>query len=84
MLKAVRWLGVQAQEEPFDPATWKTKIIFMASQLAYTALTLLPPLMAWRSYTVASLEIFAVFCVACYNGGRGGLFGTLFTLGFSL
>ena len=68
VLGLVRRLGVQARDEAFCPTTTKTKIIFMLSQFGYTALTLLPTMVAWQYFAASSFQIFAVFCVTCFNG----------------
>ncbi len=70
VLAAVRRMGYMSAAETFDPTTNKTKIIFMASQLVYTALTLLPVPLLYRFRSASVLLVVAVFSLVVFNGGE--------------
>jgi hypothetical protein len=58
------------QAEVFNPYQLKTKLSFMAFQLAYTALTLLPVPLLHRCRWLSTATLLAVFSIATYNGGE--------------
>ena len=70
VLGLVRKCGLMGATELFDSAKNKTKLIFMASQLIYTAITLVPVPLLYRSYWLLTVTVPAIFSVAVYNGGE--------------
>merc|ERR1711871_1791159 len=48
-------LGVMVPGEVLDPARWKTKLIFVVSQLVYTMIVLLPVKVLHSSYILHTL-----------------------------
>mmetsp|Transcript_21099 Transcript_21099/g.61587 ORF Transcript_21099/g.61587 Transcript_21099/m.61587 type:complete len:586 (-) Transcript_21099:113-1870(-) len=70
VLSIMRWTGAMRKNETFDPSSVKTKFIFMASQLVYTALTLVVVPFLYRSYTLCITYVIFIFCVSVYNGGE--------------
>ena len=70
VLGLTRSWGFVGKDEVFDPTTVKTKVIFMASQLVYTMLTLLPVPLYFYSRSLCTFWAISVFCVSVYNGGE--------------
>eukprot|EP00095_Tigriopus_kingsejongensis_P004040 maker-scaffold5_size1054832-snap-gene-5.7 protein:Tk04040 transcript:maker-scaffold5_size1054832-snap-gene-5.7-mRNA-1 annotation:"Protein of unknown function DUF2838" len=61
-------INVLRKDEELDPDTWKTKIIFVVSQLAYTIFTLLPPYFIFMNYRVSAVYLITIFTWATWNG----------------
>jgi len=66
---ACKALGVMQKQEELDPYAWKTKIIFVVSQLVYTLLVLLPVKLFHASYIAHSLWLTYLFSLTVWNGG---------------
>jgi hypothetical protein len=63
----VRW-GVMAKNEEFAPESVKTKVIFMASQLVYTAVTLLPVPLLFFLPSLRLGYVLLIYCWSIYSG----------------
>lgn len=61
-------IGVMKKGESFDHSTLKTKVIFMSSQLAYTAVTFLPIPWLYNNQSRHLYFVIFVFVIAIYNG----------------
>jgi len=70
VLAVLRRLKVMQQDEVFNPSHLKTKIIFMTSQLVYTAIVMLPVPFAYRYKWFCSFYVLLIFCMSVYNGGE--------------
>jgi hypothetical protein len=66
--KLCRTVGIFSVDEKFDHTTFKTKAIFMFTQLVYTVIAMFPtPILYRYRYGQLAFIIF-VFVVAVYNG----------------
>jgi hypothetical protein len=70
VLAVLRRLKVMQQDEVFNPSHLKTKVIFMTSQLVYTAIVMLPVPFAYRYKWFCSFYVLLIFCMSVYNGGE--------------
>lgn len=61
-------LKVLRKDEEMDPDQWKTKIIFVVSQLVYTIFTLIPPYLIFLNYSVSVIYLITIFSWATWNG----------------
>jgi len=61
-------LGVMYKGEILDPARWKTKIIFVVSQLVYTIVVLLPVTLFHRYYVVHACWLCFLYVMLVWNG----------------
>ncbi|EGD73815.1 hypothetical protein PTSG_05509 [Salpingoeca rosetta] len=72
MVAAARQLfvrvGVMEQQEQFDHTSWKTKWIFITSQLAYTLISMLPTALFFRSYSAHSFFLILAWSICAWNG----------------
>jgi hypothetical protein len=68
VLSATRRIGVVGKTEFFDPSTAKTKLIFMMSQLIYTALIMLLMPVIYSNYIVTTLCVIFIAWSGIYNG----------------
>ncbi len=68
VLSLTRKLRLMGPTEVFDPTTAKTKLIFMASQLAFTAVNLLPVPLLYAHRGLSVTAGLAVFSACVYNG----------------
>lgn len=77
MYRAARWvarrLGMLPAGGEFDSDTLATKLTFMAAQLIYTGLTLLPMPLLYRSYG-AGLALIIFWCAVVLNNGASFYF----------
>ena len=64
----MRMIGVMKPTENFDSNSYKTKFIFMGTQLAYTVLTFLPAYLLFISETANMLFIIMIFTVSVFYG----------------
>mmetsp|Transcript_23806 Transcript_23806/g.41041 ORF Transcript_23806/g.41041 Transcript_23806/m.41041 type:complete len:86 (+) Transcript_23806:1-258(+) len=55
-------------EEEFNPNYLKTKVIFMASQMAYTLFTFLPCLLVYRHFAAHTAYCLLISVWALWNG----------------
>ena len=63
-----RRIGFVKAEEDLDPAHIKTKLIFVATQLIYTMLLVLPSFVVYRNYYLSCFWLVAVFLKGTWNG----------------
>jgi len=61
-------LGVMVPGETLNPAAWKTKIIFVVSQLVYTIALLLPGKLLHSSYFLHTIWLMYIFATCVWNG----------------
>lgn len=59
--------GLFKKDETFDPKTFKTKIIFMGSQLVFTVVVSLPTPFLYNSKWASFSLAFFVFLCALWN-----------------
>jgi len=64
-----RACAVMRPGELFDSEGAKTKAIFMAVQLLYTAVTLLPVPLLWNSFPIHLAYLLATYSICIWNGG---------------
>lgn len=70
VLNVVRKLHIFKKDEVFDAQSLKTKLIFMASQLVFTFVTILPSPLLYHSFFLHTCFICFVFFVSTYNGAN--------------
>lgn len=61
-------LGVMQRNEKFNPSAWKSKLIFMAAQLLYTCVTLLPTKLMYDHWQAHAGFVIAIAIAAAWNG----------------
>lgn len=67
VLWLMRRLKFFKKDETFDPHTFKTKMIFMASQLVYTLVVSLPTPFLYNNKPLSISLAFVVFIFALWN-----------------
>jgi hypothetical protein len=68
VLKQLRRVGIFAAGEDYDSKTVKTKIVFMSTQLLYTALTFLLAFPMYRWPGIQFTFILCIIVMSLYNG----------------
>jgi hypothetical protein len=68
ILRVLRKIGVFGEREEYDSTSMKTKLVFVASQLLLTVVSMLPTPLAYYSPIWMLLYIGVIFTVAVYNG----------------
>lgn len=67
VLSIMRKLRLFKKDETFDPTTFKTKIIFMGSQVVYTMVVCLPTPFLYNSKAGSLAVASFVFLMALWN-----------------
>ncbi|CAB1111367.1 unnamed protein product [Ectocarpus sp. CCAP 1310/34] len=70
VLALMRKIGMFKKDETFDPTTFKTKMIFMGSQLVFTVLVSLPTPFLYNSKWASTSLAFFVFLCALWNSSN--------------
>lgn len=68
VLKLCRTLRLFGPTEEYDSTTFKTKLVFMASQFIYTVITFTPTVFLYHSQTLHLIYILFIFTMAVYYG----------------
>jgi len=66
--RLLRGCGVLAPDEMFNSEQWKTKLIFIAVQFVYTAVTMLPVHLLWASFRLHLGFLLAIYGICVWNG----------------
>lgn len=68
VLKYLKQVGLFGPQEDYDSTSLKTKAVFVASQLALTAVSSLPSFLLYRSQWAHITFILIIFTIAVFNG----------------
>ena len=82
VLKLCKKMGLFAQNEPFKPKTWKTKMVFVSGQIVFTLISFLP---TYHSYIYPGVHLAymgIIFSICVFYGASYyvEVFSTRYTL----